>query len=50
MFDEDYAGLELSTQIIIREALRRGVDVEVLDHSDNFIRLRKAGRTAICIT
>jgi glutamate--cysteine ligase/glutathione synthase len=45
MFNEDYAGLELSTQIIIREALRRGVDVEVLDHSDNFIRLRKADRT-----
>lgn len=37
-------GLELSTQILISEALRRGFEVDVLDYDDNFIRLRKGGR------
>lgn len=36
-----YEQLELSTQIIINEALNRDVDVEVLDWDDNFIRLKK---------
>lgn len=44
-FMEEYKGMELSTQIIIREALRRGVDVEVLDAGDNFIRLKHGDRT-----
>lgn len=44
MFKE-YAGLELSTQLIIGEAKQRGVQVEVLDWDDNFIRLRKGERT-----
>lgn len=39
-----YENMELSTQILIREALRRGMEVEVLDESDNFIRLRKGDR------
>lgn len=37
--------LELSTQLLIAEAERRRVRVEVLDASDNFIRLSRAGRT-----
>lgn len=37
-------GLELSTQIIIKEALRRNIEVEVLDRSDNFIRLTKGSK------
>lgn len=41
----DTGRLELSTQIIIEEALKRGVDVELLDQSDNFIRLKKGGHT-----
>ncbi len=41
----DYEGLELSTQVLIREALDRGVQVEILDREDNFIRLQKGGRT-----
>lgn len=45
MFDGNYTGLELSTQLIIREALRRGIEVDLLDRSDNFIRLRKNART-----
>ncbi len=39
-----YDDLELSTQILIKEALNRGIEVEVLDRNDNFIRLKKNGR------
>lgn len=38
-------GMELSTQILIREALNRGCEVDVLDRKDNFIRLRKGDKT-----
>lgn len=41
----DYSKLELSTQILIREALARGINVDVLDWDDNFIRLRKGDKT-----
>jgi glutamate--cysteine ligase len=37
--------LELSTQVLIKEARRRGVEVELLDGDDNFIALRRDGRT-----
>lgn len=37
----EYEQLELSTQIIINEAQKRGVEVEVLDWDENFIRLIK---------
>jgi glutamate--cysteine ligase/glutathione synthase len=36
-----YEALELSTQMIIKEAINRGIEVEVLDWDDNFIRLIK---------
>ncbi len=36
--------LELSTQLVIREARARGHAVEVLDAASNFIRIRGAGR------
>ncbi|QNU68650.1 bifunctional glutamate--cysteine ligase GshA/glutathione synthetase GshB [Ruminiclostridium herbifermentans] len=36
-----YESLELSTQMIIKEAINRGIKVEVLDWDDNFIRLIK---------
>lgn len=35
--------MELSTQLIISEAIKRGVAVEVLDREDNFIKLNKNG-------
>jgi glutamate--cysteine ligase len=35
-----YEDLELSTQLVIREALARNIEVEVLDRSENFIRIR----------
>ncbi len=40
-----YEALELSTQALIAEAERRGISVEVLDAHDNFIALRRDGRT-----
>lgn len=36
--------LELSTQLLIHEARRRGVAVEVVDAEDNFLRLSRDGR------
>jgi D-alanine-D-alanine ligase-like ATP-grasp enzyme len=41
---ESYEGMELSTQILIQEALGRGIEVEVLDAADNFIRLRRGNQ------
>ncbi len=41
---KNYEGLELSTQMIIEEALKRDAKVEVLDWDDNFIRLKKGMR------
>ncbi|MDP4094888.1 MAG: carboxylate--amine ligase, partial [Bacillota bacterium] len=45
MKTEDYKRLELSTQMLIKEAVSRGIQVEVLDWDDNFIRLVRDGRT-----
>ncbi len=39
-----FDGMELSTRLVVAEALRRGATVEVLDRSDNFIRLARDGR------
>ena len=39
-----YESLELSTQIIIKEAIKRNINIEVLDWSDNFIRLKKENK------
>lgn len=41
---EGYEGLELSTQLVIKEALERGIQVEVLDWDDNFLRLTKENK------
>lgn len=38
---EGYEDMELSTQILIKEALSRNIKVDVLDGKDNFIRLSK---------
>ena len=34
-----YKDMELSTQILLRSAIKRGLDFEILDRKDNFIRL-----------
>jgi len=44
MISKDYKSLELSTQLIIKEALKRKIEVEVLDREDNFIRLKKGDK------
>lgn len=36
-----YEDMELSTQILMKEAIKRGIDVEILDQADNFIALKK---------
>ncbi|MBC8005016.1 MAG: bifunctional glutamate--cysteine ligase GshA/glutathione synthetase GshB, partial [Verrucomicrobia bacterium] len=40
-----FEDMELSTQILLREAVRRGVNMEILDRKENFIRLQKEGNT-----
>jgi len=42
---DGYADMELSTQLVIREALARGHEVDVLDRTENFIRIRSAEKT-----
>ncbi len=36
-----YEDLELSTQILMKEAIKSGIEVEVIDRSENFIALRQ---------
>lgn len=36
-----YEDLELSTQILMKEAIKRGIEVEVVDRSENFIALKQ---------
>lgn len=40
----NWGGLELSTQILIQAALQRNIEVEILDRSDNFIRLSQGSQ------
>ena len=42
---QGYEDLEISTQIIIRDAIKRGVEVEILDRKSNFLKLVKNNRT-----
>ncbi|MFV0440292.1 MAG: bifunctional glutamate--cysteine ligase GshA/glutathione synthetase GshB [Lachnospirales bacterium] len=37
--------MELSTQILMREAIKKGIYVDILDENDNFIKLSKDGHT-----
>ncbi|SHF06701.1 bifunctional glutamate--cysteine ligase GshA/glutathione synthetase GshB [Alkalibacter saccharofermentans] len=43
----DLEGLELSTQAVVKEALIRNIQVEILDRDENFIRLTKGMKTEI---
>ena len=42
-----YEDLEISTQILISDALRHGITVTVLDRKNNFLELKKGGKTEI---
>ncbi|HAQ21806.1 MAG TPA: bifunctional glutamate--cysteine ligase GshA/glutathione synthetase GshB [Prolixibacteraceae bacterium] len=35
--------MELSTQLLLREAVKRGVSFEILDRKENFVRFKKEG-------
>ena len=39
-----FEDMELSTQILMKEAIKRGIKFEVLDRDDNFISLEKNGK------
>ncbi|MFA8433616.1 MAG: bifunctional glutamate--cysteine ligase GshA/glutathione synthetase GshB [Marinifilaceae bacterium] len=39
-----FEDMELSTQMLLKEAVRRGIDFEILDRKENFVRLTKDGR------
>ncbi|MBM9578718.1 bifunctional glutamate--cysteine ligase GshA/glutathione synthetase GshB [Leptospira sp. 201903070] len=39
---KDFEDLEISTQIIIRDALNRGLEVEILDRKNHFLRLKNS--------
>ena len=39
-----FEDMELSTQILMKEAIKRGIKFEVLDKEDNFIALEKNGK------
>ncbi|MEN8078107.1 bifunctional glutamate--cysteine ligase GshA/glutathione synthetase GshB [Clostridioides difficile] len=38
---EGYEDLELSTQILMKESIKRGITVDIVDRSENFISLKK---------
>ena len=40
-----YTDMELSTQILLKESIKRGIAFEILDRQDNFIGLTKYGKT-----
>ncbi|MCF7791960.1 MAG: bifunctional glutamate--cysteine ligase GshA/glutathione synthetase GshB [Victivallales bacterium] len=42
-----YTDMELSTQILIKAAIKRGISFEVLDRKDNIVRFKKHGRIEI---
>lgn len=39
-----FENLELSTQLLLKAALRRGVEFEILDPSENFVRLKQGDK------
>ena len=41
---EGYEDLELSTQILMKEAIKKGISVEIIDRNENFISLECDGR------
>lgn len=40
-----YEDLEISTQILLKEAWRRGIPFDILDRHDNFVRFRSLGKS-----
>lgn len=42
-----YSDLELSTQLLIREAYRNSLEVDIIDRTDNFIEIRQDDKSQI---
>ena len=42
---QGFEDLELSTQILMKEAIKRGIKTEVIDRSENFISLKRGDKT-----
>lgn len=42
-----YEDLEISSQMLLKEAIKRKVNFEILDRQANFIRLKKGGKTEL---
>lgn len=42
---EGFEDLELSTQILLKEAIKRGIAFDILDRNENFISLTNKGKT-----
>ncbi|MBS2904771.1 hypothetical protein KFV96_27030, partial [Klebsiella pneumoniae] len=42
---QGFEDLELSTQILMKESIKRGIKTEVIDRSENFICLKKDNKT-----
>lgn len=42
---QGFEDMELSTQILMKEAIKRGIKTEVLDRAENFISLKKGCKT-----
>ncbi|NLK94433.1 MAG: bifunctional glutamate--cysteine ligase GshA/glutathione synthetase GshB [Clostridiales bacterium] len=40
-----YEDLELSTQILMKEAIKRGIEISIVDRYENFISLKKNNKT-----
>jgi len=38
-----FEDLELSTQLVLREAVKRGISIDILDREENFVRLSRNG-------
>ncbi len=47
MLTEGFEDMELSTQLLIKEAKRRKIEVEILDRKGNFIRLKKGRKSEL---
>lgn len=39
-----FEDMELSTQLLLREAVKRGVEFEIIDRNENFVRLHRLGK------
>ena len=44
-----YEDIELSTQILLKAAMKRGIAFDILDRNDNFVELMQAGKSELIV-